>query len=277
MDERSADIGVGVGAAEVKQCCARLYESDVARYLLGESFHPGGADLTRRLGELLALRPGELVVDVASGAGTSALVLAEHFGVRVIGVDLSAVNVDRASEEAARRGLSDRVSFRRGDAERLPLGDASVDAVVCECAFCTFPDKPSAAEEFGRILRPAGRVGLSDVTREPGPPGEFTDLLAWIACLADAGTAEQYASSLASGGLYNITVERHDDALLEMVRAVGSRLFAAEVLAGLNRVDVAGVDFASARRLARQAMSAVGQGRLGYAVITARRAPGSRG
>ena len=197
--------------------------------------------------------------------------LAEHFGVRVIGVELSAVNVDRASQEAARRGLADRVSFRRGDAERVPIGDASVDAVICECAFCTFPDKRSAAAEFARILRPSGRVGVSDVTREQGLPDEFTDLMAWIACLADAGTVEQYASWLTSSGLCDITVERHDDALLEMVKAVGSRLFAAEVLAGINRVDVAGVDFASARRLARRAMTAVGKRRLGYAVVTARR------
>jgi arsenite methyltransferase len=269
MGERSTDIGVGVGAAEVKQCCSRLYEGDLARYLLGDSFHPGGPDMTRRLGELLSLRPGELVVDVASGMGTSALLLAEHVGVRVIGVDLSAVNVARASQEAASRGLADLVSFRCGDAEDLPVDDASVDAVVCECAFCTFPDKGAAAREFARVLRPGGRMGMSDITREPGPAGEFDDLTAWIACLADAMPADAYADWLRKAGLKSVTIERHDEVLMDMVRSVGTRLLAADVLAGLNAVNMSGVDLAAAKRLANQALTAARERRLGYAVVLA--------
>jgi ubiquinone/menaquinone biosynthesis C-methylase UbiE len=76
---------------------------------------------------------------VASGRGTSAFHLAKSFGCKATGVDLSEENVHLATAEAARRGLGDRVSFELGDAERLPFGDSTFDAIVCECAFCTFP------------------------------------------------------------------------------------------------------------------------------------------
>lgn len=173
-------------ASEVKQCCARLYESEIVRRLLGESFHPGGAALTERLGALLELSPEHVVLDAASGNGTSALFLAQRFGCQVIGVDLGAENVARATTEAERLGIADLLRFQVGDAEQLPIDDSTIDAVVCECASCTFPDKPKAAREFAPVLRPGGRVGLSDITRSPGPPGESADLMAWVAYLADA-------------------------------------------------------------------------------------------
>ena len=122
-----------------------------------------------------------------------------RFGCRVVGVDLSAQNVARASAEADRLGLAGRVSFTVGDVERLPFDDASVDVVICECAFCTLPDKPRAAREFARVLTPGGHAGLSDITRAPGPDGELADLMAWIACLADARSTAAY-SAMAHGG-----------------------------------------------------------------------------
>ena len=131
----------------VKQCCARLYESDIVSLLLGDSFHPGGVALTERLGHLINLTEDSHVVDVASGRGTSALHLAQRFGCRVSGIDLSQQNVDRATADAVRLGLADRVQFRVGDGECLPLAAESVDAVICECAFCAFPDKSRAARK----------------------------------------------------------------------------------------------------------------------------------
>jgi len=256
-------------SSDVKQCCARLYESDVASLLLGDSFHPGGAALTERLGHLLNLTRDSHVVDVASGRGTSAFHLARRFGCRVSGIDLSQQNVDRAAGEAVRLGLADRVRFECGDAEHLPLANESVDAVICECAFCTFPDKPQAAREFARVLRRGGRVGLSDITRRGDRSDELNDLTAWIACLADARAAEAYAAWLADAGLAGTVVEAHDDALKELVREIGSRIFAAEVLAALKKTDLPGIDFEAARRLAHQARVAVDKGEIGYAIVCA--------
>ena len=255
--------------AEIKQCCARLYESEIVRVLLGESFHPGGTALTERLGVLLGLSSDSVVLDAASGNGTSALFLAERFGCRVIGVDLGADNVARAMADARRTGVADRVQFRVGDAEQLPLSDSAFDAVVCECAFCTFPDKATAANEFARVLKSGGRLGLSDLTRAPGPPGELSDLMAWVACLADARPAASYLEWLTGAGMQDAVVEHHDEALIDMIKGIGTRLFATEVLAGLGKVDLAGIDLAAAKRLTRDAMRAVTEHRLGYAIVCA--------
>jgi arsenite methyltransferase len=135
-------------SASVKRCCAAIYESDVATLLLGESFHPGGTKLTERLGQLSNLTPRTRVLDVAAGKGTSALFLAERFGCEVVGVEYGCQNVKEADRKAKTMDLRERVSFQRGDAERLPFADGSFDAVICECAFCTFPDKQAAANEF---------------------------------------------------------------------------------------------------------------------------------
>lgn len=254
----------------IKQCCARLYESDLASRLLGDSFHPGGLRLTERLGEIAGLTPQSRVLDAAAGRGTSALFLAERFGCHVTGIDLSAVNVDLAAAEARRRDMADRVQVQCADAECLPCPDRSFDAIICECAFCTFPAKDSAASEFWRVLRPGGVIALSDITRVPGPPGELDDLMAWIACLGDARPA--YEAMLAAAGFETVESETHDSALLDLARQIEGRLLAAEVLIALQKIDVPGVDFATAKRLLRSARSAIEHGRLGYAIVRGTRA-----
>src|SRR5579864_4130453 len=158
---------------DIKACCATLYESDFARILLGDSFHPGGLRLTRRLGEKLNLRPGLRVLDVASGKGESAIFLARSFGCEVVGVDFGRENVKDATARASEAGVAHLVSFQQGDAEKLDFPDAGFDAVICECAFCTFPDKLAAASEFARILGPGGRAALSDLTRSTTLPPEL--------------------------------------------------------------------------------------------------------
>jgi arsenite methyltransferase len=253
----------------VKQCCARLYESDFAKLLLGDSFHPGGVKLTERLGTLLGLTPQSRVLDVASGRGVSALFLAERFGCEVLGIDYSIHNVDQANAAAVAKDMASRVSFREGDAERLPVEDGSFDAVVCECAFCTFPDKPAAADEFARVLRSSGGIALSDLTRGPVLPKELDGLLAWIACIADAQPVDSYIQYLRATGFRVEHSERHDEALEEMVNQVRMRLLGAEIMVGLKKLELPGVDFAAAKQMAQAALTAIRQGNLGYAIICA--------
>src|ERR1700733_14087578 len=163
--------------AELKSCCAVLYQSDFARMLLGDSFHPGGQRLTARLGEHLGLGPRVRVLDVASGKGDSAIFLARQFGCQVVGVDFGPQNVEEANSRAAAAQVSHLVSFVEGDAERLDFPDGGFDAVICECAFCTFPGKGVAASEFARVLRPRGLVGMSDLTRSGPLPQDLDGLL----------------------------------------------------------------------------------------------------
>ncbi|HVV43715.1 MAG TPA: methyltransferase domain-containing protein, partial [Bryobacteraceae bacterium] len=184
----------------LKSCCAAAYQSDFARLLLGDSLHPGGQALTARLGERLGLASGMRVLDVASGKGESAVFLAVRFGCHVDGVDFGARNVGEARARAAAAGVSHLVSFVEGDAEQLDFPDAAFDAVICECAFCTFPDKCAAAREFARVLRPSGRLGMSDLTRAGALNPDLEGLLAWIACIADARPAEEYAAYCKDAG-----------------------------------------------------------------------------
>lgn len=167
----------------IKACCVALYDSDWAALILGDSFHPGGLQLTERLGELLELGPGERVLDVASGVGTSAIFLAQRFGCRVVGVDFALKNIAQARANTEEAGLDHLVRFEQADAEQLPFEDSSFDALISECAFCTFPSKEAAAGQFARVLRPGGRIGLSDLTRSGTLPPDLDTLMAWVACV----------------------------------------------------------------------------------------------
>ena len=255
--------------AYIKQCCTAVYQSEWARLLLGDSFHPGGLELTARLGELVGLRPSHKVLDVASGVGTTATFLAEQFGCEVIGVDLGAEAVATANEIAAEKGLTGHVWFEQGDAERLPFPDANFDVVLCECAFCTFPNKPTAAAELARVLKPGGQLALSDITRSGNLPPELDSLMAWIACIADAQPVAAYRRYLETAAFTITHTEAHNDALAELVRTVQGKLLGIELMANLKKATLPELDFAQARTLARHAAEAVRQGKLGYAVLIA--------
>ena len=233
--------------------------------LLGSDLHPGGPELTRRLAEAAGLSPGELVLDVACGPGRSALVLAREFAVSVRGVDLSPALVLRASAAAAAEGLSSRASFAVGDAERLGVADGSVDAVLCECALCTFPDKRSAAAEFARTLKPGGRLLLSDIVIDRDALGpELQSFAARVACFADALDVDGYLRLLQGAGLRVRSLEHHDEALARLVEEIDARL---ELLSRTNLADL--FDIGEARRIANAARDAVDEGRAGYILLTA--------
>jgi ubiquinone/menaquinone biosynthesis C-methylase UbiE len=250
---------------QLKACCAAAYASEAARFLLGDSFHPGGAELTSRLAAALRVGPGETVVDVASGPGKSAIQVAHETGCDVIGIELSAESVEAAARLAAREGLDGQVRFVCGDAEALLLPDASMDGALCECSLCTFPDKSEAAFELARVLKPGARLGLSDMTAIPERlPPELRSLEAWVACLGGARPVEEIATLLEDAGFLVESTERHDEALAELVERVRERLRAARFL----------VDDAASRglELTRAAREAIESGSLGYAVFVARRA-----
>lgn len=256
-------------AAALKSCCADLYAGDWARLLLGESLHPGGTALTGRLGELLGLGPGARVLDVAAGRGASAIHLACRFDCQVVGVDYSAVSASRARDEAGRAAMGARVTFLAGDAERLPCTDGIFDAAICECAFCTFPDKGAAAAELARVLRRGGALGVADLVRRGPLPAELDDLLGWIACIADARPLEEYVRQLEAAGLEVVGTEEHDQALTDLVRMVKLRLLTAQVAGHLRQVVLPGADLERARAFARAAERAVADGALGYSLILA--------
>jgi arsenite methyltransferase len=253
-------------ADAVKSCCAAVYGSDLVALFLGDSYHPGGAGLTRRLAEAIDLQSGQRVLDVASGIGATATLLATEFGVDVLGVDLGDAQVARARERAALAGLT-RIRFQRGDAERLPIGDSEFDAAICECAFCTFPNKDIAAAELARTVRPAGRVGITDVWLDPDQlDPELRGLAGRVACLADARPIAELTEIVERAGLAVTLVERHDVALLEAIDRVTVRLRALRLLdlPLLRRFNLArGIS------LAGRVADAIESGNAGYVLLTA--------
>ena len=265
--------GTDLAPEALKACCAAVYGSEWTSLLLGESLHPGGLALTERLGRLLNLDPSSTVLDIATGRGASAIHLARVFGCRVIGLDYGETNLEAAKQATRDAGLEHLVSFCRSDAERLPLADGTVDAAICECAFCTFPDKTAAARELARVIRPGGHLGLSDLTREGPLPPELGSLLSWIACLGDAHPADEYTAEVVSAGFASPLVERHDDALLALARQVRGRLVSIDLLQKLGQVDLRIGDLEQARVMARAAEAAVAAGKFGYALLVAARPP----
>jgi arsenite methyltransferase len=256
-------------AGDPKACCARLYESDAARWLLDGELHPGGARLTLRLAELAGIGPGTRVVDVACGTGATARLLARERGAETVGVDLGAQSVARATQATLADGLADRARFVRGDAEALPLPDAGFDVAVSECSLCTFPDKRRAVAEMVRVLRPGGTVAIADVTATLATlPAELRTAAARIACVADARSADGYVALLRAAGCEPVAVERRDADLTAMIDRVEARLRVARMLAppGEQRERVR-----EAVALARAARDEVARGTLGYVLLVARR------
>lgn len=257
---------------DIKSCCATAYGQDAVALVLGESYHPGGLALTRRLADILGLRSGHRVADIASGPGATACTLAGEYDVTVDGVDLGESTVERARAAAENAGLAGKIRIHLGDAERLPLPDNTFDALVCECAFCTFPDKATAAAEFARVLSPGGRIGITDVTvAETGLPEELTTLAAWVACIADARSVRQYTEILAGAGLRTLRTEVHDDAIARMIDQIEARLGVLRMTAA-DRLAAAGVDTDAVLRYIAHARQATANGLLGYTLLVAEKA-----
>jgi len=251
----------------VKSCCAAVYGVDLVTLLLGESYHPGGADLTRHLADALSLEACERVLDVAAGIGTTALLLAAERDVDVLGVDLGASQIARARARADAAVLGERARFEFGDAERLPVDDGAFDAVVCECAFCTFPDKATAATELARVLRPGGRVGITDVWLDPDRlDPELAGLAGRIACVADARPINETRATLEAAGLRVEHVERHDQALLATIEQVETRLRALRLL---DLPMLGAVNLRRGIELTRRVADAVTRSDAGYMLLIA--------
>jgi arsenite methyltransferase len=255
----------------VKEQCAAVYSDPAVQWLLGGELHPGGEATTRRSLELMEIRPDERLLDVASGLGTSALLAARDCGCLVSGIDYG----ERAAKEAERAadaaGLRDRVAFFVGDAEALPFADGQFDAALCECSLCTFEDKHRALTEIRRVLRPGGRLALSDVVVDRRRLSPVLDgAFATVACVGGALSREGYEELIAGAGLGVTGVESRDEDAAALAGRVHDRLRGARVL-GLGWAEGAPIGIEEALELAGAARSAIAEGALGYTIFIATR------
>jgi SAM-dependent methyltransferase len=172
---------------------------------------PDGADLGLGCGNptaIAALRPGEVVLDLGSGAGFDCFLAANQVGPegRVIGVDMTADMVARARANA-RKVSADNVEFRLGEIERLPVGDASVDVILSNCVINLSPDKPAVFREAFRVLRAGGRLAISDVVATGPIPAELHRQAAALAgCVAGAAPIDDVRAMLAGAGFTDVAV-----------------------------------------------------------------------
>jgi SAM-dependent methyltransferase len=163
---------------------------------------------------LAALRPGETVLDLGSGGGLDCFVAGPRVGGsgRVIGVDMTAemVSKARAGAEHYRRvsGL-DNVEFRLGEIEHLPVADGSVDVVISNCVLNLSPDKAQVWREIARVLKPGGRVAISDLALlRPLPAEVRASVEALVGCVAGATLTEVMEDMARSAGLTGVRLER---------------------------------------------------------------------
>jgi len=160
------------------------------------------------------LQPGEVVVDLGSGAGGDVLRAAREVGPsgRSIGVDMTPEMVAAARANAAHAGLG-HAEFRLGEIEHLPLPDGSADVVISNCVINLVPDKSRAFAEAYRVLHPGGRLVVSDmVSHGPLPDALRTDAAAWAACIAGAVSFDEYTAAIAGAGFTDVTVLAAGDA-----------------------------------------------------------------
>jgi arsenite methyltransferase len=154
------------------------------------------------------LRPGEVVVDLGSGGGLDVFLAAKKVGPtgKAIGIDMTPEMLARARENARRQGFSN-VEFYEATIDNLPLTDASVDCVISNCVINLAPDKQAVLREIARVLKPGGRVAVSDIAlKKPLPPEVGDDLMAYVGCIAGAISITDYLDGLKLAGFSAIEV-----------------------------------------------------------------------
>ncbi len=180
-----------------------------------------------------AMQPGETVLDLGSGGGLDCFLAAKEVGPtgHVIGVDMTPDMLKRARASAERLGFKN-VEFREGYLESLPVEADSVDVVISNCVINLSPDKPKVFQEIFRVLKPGGRLAVSDtVTNGPLPEAMKNDIEAWGACVAGALDVSEYTTGLVEAGFSEVKVmpkdERGEAACCGPVTAVYSAIITA--------------------------------------------------
>jgi len=173
---------------------------------------PEGADLGLGCGNpqaIAALRPGETVLDLGSGGGIDCFLAARQVGPtgKVIGVDMTPEMIDRARDGAAKAGTRN-VEFRLGEIEHLPVADATVDVILSNCVINLSPDKPAVFRETLRVLKPGGRLAVSDVVATaPLPEDVRGNIELHVGCVAGAATVDELESMLTDAGFADIRIQ----------------------------------------------------------------------
>ncbi|MEM2885344.1 MAG: arsenite methyltransferase [Thermoproteota archaeon] len=196
-------------------CCTKSTIAEVSKRI-GYSQQeiesvPEGANLGLGCGNPLALaslEPGEVVLDLGSGAGFDCFLAAKRVGKngRVIGVDMTPEMVDKARANA-RRGKYANVEFRLGEIENLPVADNTIDVIISNCAINLSPDKGRVFQEAFRVLKPGGRIMISDIVLTKQLPDHIKkDIQAYVGCLSGAELKRRYLKLIEDAGFSQVKI-----------------------------------------------------------------------
>jgi len=197
------------------EAIVKTYESTQLNRVLEETLHPGGLDLTGRMAEIAGIDQTSYILDVGCGRGTSLLFYTQQYGCRGTGADLSPTSIAIASERCAAAGMSEKTKFSVAGACQLPYADAEFDAVFSECTMSLVTDKARAFREMARVVKPGGRVVLSDVVLKHALSAAFKQELGFVCCFSEALTLGEYQEYASSAGLDLLLSEDHSKALLQ--------------------------------------------------------------
>jgi arsenite methyltransferase len=205
---RGAQTGCcGGGGGDTESATRRLGYSDAELAAAPDAANLGlGCGNPQAIAELKA---GEVVIDLGAGGGFDAFLAARAVGAtgRVIGVDMSADMVGLARGNAGKQGASN-VEFRLGEIEHLPVPDACADVLISNCVINLAPDKRAVYADAFRVLRPGGRIAISDVVAmQPLPAALADDVAAHCGCVAGAALATDVATMLRDLGFVDVRVE----------------------------------------------------------------------
>ena len=240
--------------APVKSCCGSTDSAQDISKNIGYSQEelnavPEGANLGLGCGNpvaLASLKEGEVVLDLGSGAGFDCFLAANQVGKtgKVIGVDMTAEMLERARENA-RKGNFDNVEFRLGEIENLPVGDNQVDIIISNCVVNLSPNKERVFKEAFRVLRPGGRLMVSDIVLLKELPEEIKNsVVAYISCIAGATTKKEYLKEIQEAGFKETKVQ-------------GEATFPTELLANDPTVREAAKNLKLSRKKAKDLASSV--------------------
>lgn len=228
-----------VGSGGQGGCCSVPADAGKLAEALGYSKEelaslPDGTNLGLSCGNpqaIAALKEGDVVLDLGAGAGFDLFLVSKKVGAsgRAIGVDMTPEMVKRARGNLAawrtRSGLAN-VEFRLGEIEHLPVADGSVDVVISNCVLNLSPDKPQVWREIARVLKPGGRVAVSDLALErPLPPAVVAMVDALVGCVAGAALVDETAAWAKAAGLVGLELTRKGD-YLATLESMGDPLYA---------------------------------------------------
>ena len=212
----------GCGCGVPSSCCGTAPDTDdLFSVRLGYSPQdlaaiPQGADMGLGCGNpkaIACLKPGEVVMDLGSGGGFDCFLAAREVGQtgRVIGVDMTPQMVSKARTNAEKAALGN-VEFRLGEIEHLPVADASVDVVISNCVINLSPDKAQVFRDAFRVLKPGGRLAISDVVATCELPESIrSDLELHSACVSGASGIEELEGYMRDAGFEQVSIEPKDE------------------------------------------------------------------